>query len=108
MNNGRQLAARQAMPAIVDAVRAAALRLPFRADGVFLSARRDGSGRYQIILMDTEMFAPTDIETTLTTTIEGLACYDEITGERLPMRDNQVTLTVPAGAWRLLKLEKGE
>ena len=58
--------------------------------------------------MDTEMFAPADIETTLTTTIAGLACFDEITGDRLPMHDNQVTLTVPVGARRLVRSEAGE
>jgi len=103
--DGNKLPPKDAMPAIVSTVKAAASQLPFRADGVFISARRDGNGRYQVILMDTEMFAPADIETTLTTTIAGLACYDEITGERLSMHNNQVTLTVPAGAWRLLRFE---
>lgn len=83
---------------------------PIWATGARISheARRDGNGRYQVIPMDTEMFAPADMETTRTTTIAGLACYDEITGERLPMHDNQVTRTVPAGTWRLLRLEAAE
>ena len=92
------------MPKVVRTVQAAATQLPFRADGsVFISARRDGEGRYQVILMDTEMFAPSDFETTVETTIPNLKCYDEITGKPLKMRDREVTLTVPAGAFRLLR-----
>jgi hypothetical protein len=104
-SQGEVLAAKDAMPRVVRTVRAAAEKLPFRADGgVFLSARRDGDGRYQVFLMDTEMFAPVDVETTLVTTVPSPACYDEITGEQLEMRDCQVTVTVPAGAFRLLRI----
>jgi hypothetical protein len=58
--------------------------------------------------MDTEMFAPVDVQTTVTTTIADLVCHDEITGERLAMNGKQLTLTVPAGAFRLLRFESGE
>ncbi len=100
----KKLAAKDAMPEVVRTVQAAATELPFRADrGVFISARRDGEGRYQVILMDTEMFAPVDIEITVATTIPNLKCYDELTGKPLEMHDRRMTLTVPAGAFRLLR-----
>jgi hypothetical protein len=100
----KKISAKDAMPDVVRAVQAAATELPFRAEqGVFISARRDGEGGYQVILMDTEMFAPVDIETTVETMIPNLVCYDEITDRRLEMQDRRVTLTVPAGAFRLLR-----
>jgi hypothetical protein len=105
---GREkLPAREGMPQLVAAVRAAAERLAFRADGVFLSARRDGENRYQVLLMDPEMFAPVDIATVLTTTIPNLRCRDAITGEPLAATGNGFKVTVPAGAWRLLDFEPG-
>ena len=101
-----RLTAEDAMPEIIGTVQAAASKLPFRADGgVFISARRDGDGRYQVFLMDTEKFAPVDIKTTVTTTIPNLTCHDEITGDPLELSDNQLTVTVPAGAFRLLRFE---
>jgi hypothetical protein len=96
--------AKDAMPKVLSTVQAAAAKLPFRADGgVFLSAWRDGDVRYQVLLMDTEMFAPADTKTTVVTTLPNLTCYDELTGERLPMHENRLSLTVPAGAFRLLR-----
>jgi hypothetical protein len=105
----KRLAASDAIPGIVRTVQGAASKLPFRADGgVLISARRDGDDRYQVFLMDTEMFAPVDVETTVTTAIPNLACHDEITGEPLQMIDNRVTLNVPAGAFRLLRFVSRE
>jgi hypothetical protein len=52
------------------------------------------------------MFAPADIQTTVATTISGLACYDELTRENLAMRDNRVPVTVPAGGWRILRFQR--
>jgi hypothetical protein len=96
------------MPNLMRTVQTAAAALPFRADGnLFLSARRDGEGRYQVIVMDTEMFAPVDIRTTVTTTLPHLACVDELTGQPLEVRDQQVMLTVPGGAFRILRFVSG-
>ncbi len=99
---GKRMHARDAIAKIKPAFERAAAKLPFRADGVFVSARRDGKD-YQVFLMDTEIFAPVNIETTVATTVPNLACYDELTGGQLEVRDNNVTLTVPAGAFRLLR-----
>ncbi len=100
----RHVPASQAMPDLIRTLETAASTLPFRAeDNVFLSARRVGERRYQVIVMDTEMFAPLDIQTTVTTTVTDLTCHDEITGQPLAVHDNQVTLTVPGGAFRILR-----
>jgi hypothetical protein len=105
-SGSEELSAAEGINEIARAARSAAARLPFTADKVFLSARRDGDDRYQVILMDTEMFAPADIQTTVATTISGLACYDELTRENLAMRDNRVPVTVPAGGWRILRFQR--
>lgn len=97
--------AAKALPALLAEFREAGERLPFRAEGVFISARRVGEDRYQVILMDTEMFAPADTEAEVVTTTRGLTCRDEITGEMLPVTDGCVSVTVAAGAFRVLAFE---
>ncbi len=102
----KQYPARQVIGQIARTVRGEATKLPFLADGgVFFSARRDGEGRYQVFLMDREIFAPVNVVTTVMTGINGLQCHDEITGQRLPMVKNRVSVTVPAGGFRLLAFE---
>jgi hypothetical protein len=101
-----ELSAAEGIQKIAAAARAAAAQLPFTAGRGFVSARRDGDDRYQVILMDTEMFAPVDIETTVNTTIAGLTCFDELTGESLAIHNNQVRVTIPAGGWRILRFER--
>jgi hypothetical protein len=102
----RRATARIAMPAIVQKVQSGSTALPFRADtDVFLAARRDGPGRYQVMLMDTQMFAPVPVDVTVVTSIPNLTCHDEITGEKLSVRNDRVRLGVPAGSFRLLRFE---
>jgi hypothetical protein len=105
--DGRKVTAEQAMPEIRRTVEQTSAALPFRADGVFISARRDGPDRYQVFLMDPELFAPADIETAVVTPLSKLTCADDLTGEPLPLQNGQVSVTVPAGGWRLLRFDAG-
>ncbi len=103
---GKDRSAEQAMPDLVRAIRSAANELPFQTeDDVFLSACRSGPDGYQVILMDTEMFAPTDIQTTIRTTLPKVTCRDELTGQSLEVRDHQVAVTVPGGGFRILRFD---
>jgi hypothetical protein len=58
--------------------------------------------------MDTEMFAPVDIKTAVTTSLAGLKCFDGLTGAAIAVNNNRVSITVPAGGWRLLRFRGAE
>jgi len=91
---------------IKNAIISEASALPFRTADVFCSAVRTSYG-YLIYLINPLVFEARDLGTTVTANNLGgkWTMVDAISGTRVPCENSRCNLTVPAGLFRILKVE---
>jgi hypothetical protein len=103
--DGPRLTGQPAARALRESFEKAAAALPFRASGnVFLQAVRLEDGRYRLYAIDPGWLDPNDRDVTISIQREGhFAVSDLLSGDRLPVREHEVTVRVPAGSLRILE-----
>ena len=93
-------------PTALAALNESAARLLIRVEGeVAWTVVRLGPKHVRVTLIDPGYISPADREAKIILQhLDGIACRDALTGERLPLANNSVSLTVPAGALRIVDI----
>ena len=104
---GRKRLAPDYKPVVEQALAQAAEGLPLRVEGdVAWSAARLDSTHVRVTLLDSGYIDPADRSAEIVLQrLEGLSCRDILSGEELPIREERIALTVPAGVFRILDIE---
>jgi hypothetical protein len=91
---------------VLDSLERRGSELPFLADHVFLAINQHGDGSYSLCLMDTKQFDVHDIHATLRIKGDRLKfkVVDAIDGAVLSVGDPVVSVVVPAGLFRILRV----
>ena len=91
---------------ILGSLKQNAKKLPFLADDVFLAINKYEDGSYVLYLMDTSQFYTHDIHTKLRINLgkRTFKVMDVLHNEVLSVGESTISLTVPAGLLRILKV----
>jgi hypothetical protein len=94
---------------ILESLQALQKTMPFRAVGVFLSVQKFTDG-YLIYLLDPGCLDVFGVETVLTAgdSIKGFTISDAISNETLQVKNRSVQVRIPAGGFRVLKVNTGK
>jgi len=103
---GSTVPAAQVNATVLDSLRRKGGELPFLADNVLLAINRHEDGSYSLCLMDTNQFDIHDIHTTLRIKLDRskFKVVDAIDDTVLSVGDRAVSVTVPAGFFRILRV----
>jgi hypothetical protein len=101
----RKLDFAQAKREVVDSFEKGARSLPFRAEGVFLSAQKFDK-EYVVYLMAPGCLDIADINTELhiSESLRNCVVSDAISGNKLTIKNGKVAVRVPAGTFRILRV----
>jgi hypothetical protein len=101
----RRLDFAQAKREVVDSLEKGARSLPFRAEGVFLSAQKFDK-EYVVYLIAPGLLDIADINTDLhvSDSIKNCVVSDAISGNKLTIKNGKVAVHVPAGTFRILRV----
>jgi len=100
------LSAAQARPFIENEFRKASAALPFKAEGVFLSAQKWGKD-YLVYLIDPGYLSPSGPGTELTINLSGeFDVEDWLTTKAIRGKKNRFSVEVPAGSFRILRVRR--
>ncbi len=101
--DGKTMSAEVARPVVLSMLRAAAERLPFRADRAFLSAQK-WSDEYRLVLVDPGYLNPVGCRARVQINLpqSPTSVSDLLTGERIAVQDNAFEVDIAAGGFRLL------
>jgi hypothetical protein len=101
----RKLDFAQAKREVVDSFEKGARSLPFRAEGVFLSAQKFDK-EYVVYLMAPGCLDIADINTELhiSESLKNCVVSDAISGNKLTIKNGKVAVRVPAGTFRILRV----
>ena len=107
LKDGRSVTAEDAKPEIVERFANGAARLPFTATDVYWMARKTSENSYRVVLVDPGFLTPSDRDAKLTINAPHrlFETTDALTGEAISARENDVSVRVPAGTFRLLDLK---
>ena len=105
--NGNWLDVQQAHETIVQAFEEAAVHLPFKAKGCFLSVVEAAPDSYLVYLIDPEERFPIGVDTKLEISLEGdFTCIDAISHHKLPWDTGTIPVKIPPAGFRVLCLRK--
>ncbi len=106
--NEKKIPAPEAKEKILNSFKKNGAHLPFQAENVFLSAQRLNKDKYLIYLLDAHYFEPEKTDTILNINLPGdrFKVMDVLSQTYLKCEDKKVSLQIPAGAFRILKVEK--
>jgi len=104
--DGKRLSGKQGREVVLSRFRAAAERLPIRAQGhVFAQVQRTAPGRLRVTLVDPRFLDPSDRDVTLSVRTQGPVreLVDLLSGQAIPIVEGRAKLTVPAATFRILE-----
>ena len=102
---GSVIPAPQINNVVLESLRSQGKELPFTTDDhIFLGINKHEKGSYSVCLMDTGQFDVHDIHATLRINLDNpeFRVMDAIDGRILERKDDTVSVTIPAGLFRLL------
>jgi hypothetical protein len=108
-DGNKRLDGSSAKEKILESLQALQKTMPFRAVGVFLSVQKFTDG-YLIYLLDPGCLDVFGVETVLTAgdSIKGFTISDAISNETLQVKNRSVQVRIPAGGFRILKVNTGK
>jgi hypothetical protein len=103
---GQAVSAADHKPAALAALQASAAGLPVRVHGeVAWTVVRLDPNHVRVTLIDPGYISPADREARIVLQhLEGKDCRDILSGETLPLTENAVLLTIPAGVLRIIDI----
>ncbi len=105
--NGNWLDVQQAHETIVQAFEEAAVHLPFKAEGCFISVVEAAPDSYLVYLIDPEERFPIGVDTKLEISLEGdFTCIDALSHRTLPVDAGSIAVQIPPAGFRVLSLRK--
>jgi hypothetical protein len=108
-DGNKRLDGSSAKEKILESLQGLKETVPFQADGVFLSVQKFTDG-YLIYLLDPGCLDVFGVETLLTAgdSIKGFTISDAISNETLQVKNRSVRVRIPAGGFRVLKVNTGK
>ncbi len=103
---GKGTSAEDFKPKALVALEASAARLPVRVQGeVAWTVVRLDPTHVRVTLIDPGYLSPADRQATIVLQhLDGTSCRDILSGEALPLGENKISLTVPAGVLRVVDI----
>ena len=105
-DRGQRVAAADYKPTALAALRESAARLPVRVEGeVAWTVVRLNPTHVRVTLIDPGYISPADRQAKIVLQhLDGTGCRDALTGDRLPITENTISLTIPAGVLRVVDI----
>ena len=102
---GRVISATEAKKLVESEFRKASAALPFKADGVFLSAQRWGAD-YLLYIIDPGYLNPVGVNTEVRIGVPGKEFFAEdwLTRRPIELKGRKFSLSVPAGSFRIVRV----
>jgi lambda-carrageenase len=105
-DQGQPVSAADYKPTALAALRESAARLPVRVQGeVAWTVVRLDPTHVRVTLIDPGYISPADRETRIVLQhLDAITCRDILSGETLPVEQNAISLTIPAGVLRVVDI----